>query len=434
MTERFARVFPKDFLFGTATSAHQVQGSPLSNWGTWEVSSDRKEALAEAGKLSAHGYDNFVAGHACKFEERYPIFFEIAKVYEHNAIRFSINWATVEPQAGEFNGAVIDRYVAMINSALALGLQPIITFYHWTHPMWFEKIGAWRCEDSPVLFGIFVARMMSRIGTKVMYYTPLNEPNVYAHFSYRWGLWPPQTASEVSYRVVAHNLRAAHKVAYQAIKDRNPHALIGIGQSCSWNSADSASLQSERDHWHTDDLDELEPYLDFIGVQTYMHSHYHADGTVQAGWEGRDPCSSHEVVSDLNWGMCPRSIYEVVKSTWNRYHKPIMITEHGHAVREVEDHRRCWYLWKSMGWIERAIQEGIPLMGYLHWSLLDNFEWECGWWPKFGLIEFDHTIGIGRPRRSAELYRDIILAGGTHPTIAKRYSDVIRHPHAALVD
>jgi len=406
--------FPRNFLWGAAAAAHQVHGSPGSNWGVWERSPKRLQELKEKGLDP----DDFIASNACEFEIRYPNDFRLARSLCHNANRFSINWATVEPEPATFNTGILKRYRNIASAARDNGIEPIVTLYHWTHPEWFEKGGGWKRGDAPGLFTRFVDRVVRSLGDIVTYYTVLNEPNVYAMFSFRDGRWPPQEKSEESHRTVLAHLVEAHILANTLIKRRYPNAQIGIAQSLFWDEIGGASSELAF-------LEKIKDTLDFIGVNTYFHSR---EGVY--GWEGNDPCTEHPVVSDVGWGMCPRAIYGVLKDLSRRYPKhPLLVTEHGHAVSEMEDYRRCWYLWESLKWIHQAIEEGVDLRGYLHWSLLDNFEWAEGFAPKFGLIHVDRKTQKRNPRVSAYLLRDIIESGGLTADIADAYHEVIMHPH-----
>ena len=206
--------FPSAFLWGGATSSHQVHGSPGSNWDNFERSDERTQQLLKDGNNPAE----FIAGSACEFELRYQSDFKLAKDLGHTAVRFSINWATVEPYPGKFDTKVLERYQRVVEMARFYKLEPIITLYHWTHSGSFEKDGSWRQYVAPQLFERFVDITLCYIGDRVTYYTVLNEPTVYSNFSFRWGLWPPQEATEEGYTHVVHNLAEAHRRAYVLIK------------------------------------------------------------------------------------------------------------------------------------------------------------------------------------------------------------------------
>ncbi len=424
-------IFPAAFLWGGATAPHQVEGSPNSNWGRWERSGARIKELKDQGKNPA----DFISGPACEFDTRYPQDFALAKTLGHNAIRFGPSWAAIEPREGTFNTQVLARYRDMLLCARASGLEPVFTLYHWVHPGWLENAGGWKRPDAPKLFERFVATLIEYVGDHVTYYTVINEPNVYGTFSFRWGIWPPKECGETGYRDVINNLAEGHRLAHALIKQANPKALVGIAQNIGWHESTNPAIKAEKDMWNYEFVDAILPHLDFIGINLYMHSAFNPGEAIQDGAQGCDPCTAHPVVSDFppkGWGMCPRAIYEVIKEFSARYPRmPLMVTEHGHAVHEMEDRRRCWYLWESLKWIHKAVEEGVDLRGYLHWSLMDNFEWAEGYAPQFGLIHIDRKTQERKPRESAFLFRDIIAASGLTQDTAEKYRGLIKHPHEA---
>ena len=431
--------FPQDFLWGAATADYQVSGGSVGNWADWEKSKPRLRQLIADG-VNPKRLREFIAGDACEFNKRYPQDLSMARAFGHNAIRFSIDWARVETTQGVFDKAVLNNYRAMCDTARSMGLEPIVTLYHWTHPRWFEKAGGWTQDDAAEQFWRFVSTVLPYLGP-IKYFTVLNEPNVYATFSYRWDMWPPQMASEGAYWASFRQLLQGYRLSHIEIKKVLPAAQVGIAMAINWNDSDDPAQKLHEDRFHTDWLDQLHNagLLDFIGIQTYMHSYWCTKDPSKNkfGWEGHDRCTDHPVQSDMigakheHWGMCPEAIYRTVTETYNRYRIPVMVTEHGHAIPEMVDHRRCWYLWESIGWLEKAIAEGVPLIGYLHWSLLDNFEWKYGWGPQFGLFHVDRTTQKRTPRFSAVMYRDIIYASGRTNEIAMRYSSVITRPPVA---
>jgi beta-glucosidase len=414
-------------LKGSATASHQVNGSPGSNWDEFERSQVRIKELTDVGKDPI----NFIAGDACHFETKYYDDFKHAQRLGHNAIRFSINWATVEPRPGKFDRAVLVKYQSMVHSAIAIDLEPVITLYHWTHPGWFEAMGGWKHAEAPRLFARFIEEVLKYIGKNVRWYTVFNEPKCYLPFSYRWAKWPPRESSEEGYRLAFDHMVWAHRYAHAAIKRSNPDVMVGIGEAAGWMEYAHPSMKPETD----DDFeftDRIRSQLDFIGVQTYMHSKKDPDESKNRnGWDGHDPCVDDPVRSDMPWGMCPRLAYEVVKKFADRYPgMPLIVTEHGHADSDMSDNRRCWYIWESLKWLSKAIDGGTPLIGYLHWSLLRNFEWAFGWEKDFGLIHVDLKTQKRTVRTSALLLKDIFEAGALTQEIADKYAHVIKHPHS----
>ncbi len=419
---------------------YQVSGGKQGNWPDWERSKPRLRQLLQDG-VEPKRLREFIAGDACKFNEHYKQDFSMAHAFGHNAIRFSIDWLRIEPEQGVYDEAELNRYRDMCNTARSMGLVPIITLYHWTHPRWFERAGGWTQSDAAEQFARLVQKVLPYLGA-IKYFTVLNEPNVYATFSYRWDMWPPQMASEGAYWEAFRQLQGAYRASHALIKELLPEAQVGIAMAINWNASNDPAQKAQEDKFHTDWIDPLHAagLVDFVGIQTYMHSYWDTNDPSKNrfGWEGHDPCTDHPVRSDMigakheHWGMCPQAIYRTVTETYARYKVPVMVTEHGHAISDMLDHRRCWYLWESVGWLEKAVREGVPLIGYLHWSLMDNFEWKYGFGPTFGLFMVDRTTQKRHPRFSAVLYRDIIYANGRTLELAGRYASVISRPFVAV--
>ncbi len=433
--------FPKKFMWGSASASHQVAGSGRknSNWGCFEESGGRTEFLLDTG-VPENRIHEFIAGDACQFESRFRSDFALLKSLGHNTVRFSINWATIEPHKGVYDKKVLENYRAMIKCARENGLKVVLTLYHWTHAMWFEEAGGWTLPNAAGLFLKMVKVALPYLkGVKI--FTTLNEPNVYTLFSYRWKEWPPGMGTDEAHDLAATQLLAAHRLVYRHIKKHMPKAIVGVAMAVNWNESNDPKKKFEEDKFFTNWLIvwKVEGVLDIIGIQTYMHSYWDTENEAnnRFGWDGHDKCTPDKPVqSDMigvkheHWGMCPEAIYHTVKEVWERFKIPVMVTEHGHSIAELEDHKRCWYLWESIGWLEKAMQEGVKLIGYLHWSTMDNFEWLYGWRSKFGLIHIDLETQKRTPRKSAYLYRCIIKARGRDKKTMYRYSGLIKHPHA----
>lgn len=426
---------PEGFMLGTASAAAQVQGSPGSNWDVWSRSEKHQQALMDGkieearGKVSRAHLGEFTPGVAAQFEERHESDMRLMKSLGHNTIRFSVDWATIEPEDGMFNEAILERYRRMCNFARSIGLKPAITLYHWTHRNGFE----WYQPHAPRRYVRFIRKTIPYLGDIELIFT-FNEPPVYLSFSYRWGMWPPQLHENndpEAYVMARKHMIEAHNLGFEVIRELLPNCKIAVAQSAGWNTADDPNVKAHEDMWQYDFLDAVEGRFDFVGYQPYMHNHFPAGAEPMHGWKGCDTCEGDRpVVSDMNWGMCPRIHYGIGKELFERYGKPIAITESGHAVREIVDHRRGWYIWETFGQMQKLVSEGIPLIGYYHWSTLDNFEWKYGFWPQFGLVHVNRQTQRRTVRASAELYRRLIEARGQTEEIARDFADLIRHPHA----
>jgi beta-glucosidase len=252
----------------------------------------------------------------------------------------------------------------------------------------------------------------------VVYVITLNEPNVYASFSYLSGEWPPQQKSWKMFITVYRNLMKAHRRAYDILKARNSTLQVSVSSQLGniqakrpHNLLDVTSTKALRWFWNWWFLNACKKHQDFVGINYYFSDYWKA---LSFSVADRDrPKQGNEIqvpllrrinpltpLNDLGWYMEPEGLYPILMRTWAHYKKPILITENG--VADSQDQYRQWWIEQTVVAMERAMSEGVDLKGYMHWSLLDNFEWAFGWWPKFGLLEVDRENGMKRkPRPSA---------------------------------
>ena len=235
---------------------------------------------------------------------------------------------------------------------------------------------------------------------ELTYVITLNEPNVYASFSYATGEWPPQEKSWLSTTIVYINLVTAHRRAYKILKAQKSSLQIGVAAQLANIQAkrphsfiDSVSTKWMRYFWNWWFLYRIKNQQDFIGFNYYFTDYY-------TGLAKRE--NPKVPVSDLGWYMEPEGLYPLLIRLWSKYKKPIFITENGLA--DENDEFRRWWIEETIVAMERAISEGVDLKGYFHWSLLDNFEWKYGWWPKFGLVAVNRTTMTRTVRPSAKWF------------------------------
>ncbi|MBF0215433.1 MAG: glycoside hydrolase family 1 protein [Candidatus Omnitrophica bacterium] len=414
------RTFPDNFLWGAATSSHQVEGDNRNNdWWEWEES---------------RGTDP--SGKACDHYNRYEEDFRIAKALNHNAHRFSVEWSRVEPSEGVWNEPEWDHYDKVIDLMISLKIEPILTLNHFALPLWLARKGGWSNEDIIPFFTRYASRAAQRYGDRVRYWIPINEPQILAFIGYFRGSWPPFKKSFELMLTVIRIMLAAHVSAYAAIKNRARSADIGMAQAvtafhpCSRLSpldiisaflrADfqnksfvrSAITGKMRFFPYIDEPIDVKHAIDFIGLNYYFREFVHHKAPIALnpfGWV----CSHthHEKAgqrTDMGWEIYPRGIYEVVKS-FSGYGLPIMITENGLAT--CDDELRRTYIKDHLYWLAKAIDEGCPVKGYLHWSLLDNFEWAEGYSKSFGLVDVDFKNCKRTVRESAKFMAAVIRAG-----------------------
>lgn len=410
--------FPKNFLWGAATSSHQVEGGNHNDWSEWEKSEKRIRFLRSKGLIEKYGLQNFVSGKAADHYNRFREDFKLAKELGHNATRFSIEWSRIEPKEGYFDEKEIEHYKSVIASLKELGLEPFVSIWHWTIPLWLKSKGGWQYNKIPNYFARYTEKISNNFGKDVKFWITLNEPEVYASNSYLAGVWPPQKKNLFTYLRVRHNLIKAHKKAYKIIKRTSPESKIGIAKNNIYfeaykNRFVNRILKKFIDWWwNFYFLNHIKNYQDFIGLNHYFHNR------INYGFNKNE----NRKVSDMGWELYPEAIYFVLRDL-RKFNKPIYITENGLA--DANDQKRGWFIVESLKNVHRAIEEGVDVRGYFHWSLMDNFEWDKGFWPRFGLLEIDYKTLERKIRPSAKLYHDICVANGITNEILKNHQKLI---------
>ena len=404
--------FPKGFLWGAATSAHQVEGNNHNQWTEWELKNSKiKSQNAKLKKwpdFILEGYPNplqeknYISGRACGHYNRYEEDFDIAKSLGHNAHRFSIEWSRIEPEEGKFNEKEIEHYRDVIRALRARNLEPFVTIWHWTMPVWFARKGGFEKNGNIKYFVRFCEYATKEFKDDVTFWITLNEPEIYTTSSYLKGVWPPQKKNLISYLLVIKNLIKVHRESYRIIKKIEPSAQIGIAKNNIYfeayqNKINNWILKKFIDWWwNFYFLNRIKNCQDFIGLNHYFHNRIK---NLKFGQ------NENKKVSDMGWELHPEAIYYVLKDL-KKYNKPVYITENGLA--DTKDENREWFIKESLKNIHKSISEGVDVRGYFYWSLLDNFEWDKGFWPRFGLVEIDYKTLKRKPRPSSKIYGEIV--------------------------
>jgi beta-glucosidase len=283
-------------------------------------------------------------------------------------------------------------------------MEPFVTLWHWTFPIWFENKGGFATRKNIEYFARFAEKMVSELAN-VRFWITLNEPEIYAQNSYFEGIWPPQEKSLLTALRVVYNLVHAHRLAFKKMKAINARAQIGIAKNNIYFEAYKNQLQNILAKtfldwfWNFHFLNKISGTQDFIGLNHYFHNRIH--------WRLNQ--NENRKTSDMGWELCPEAIYHVLKDL-NKYSLPIFITENGLA--DAKDMQRAWFIKETLINTHRAISEGVDVRGYFHWSLTDNFEWDKGFWPRFGLIAIDYPTQKRKPRPSAVVYKNICEKNG----------------------
>lgn len=411
-------IFPENFFWGAATASHQIEGNNYNDWSEWEKSEKRIKILRSKGLIEKYGLENFISGKAADHYNRFQEDFKIAKELNHNATRFSIEWSRIEPEQGKFNEDEIKHYKKVAAFLQELGIEPFVTIWHWPIPIWLKDKGGWQCKKAPDYFARYAEKISSALNGSVKFWITLNEPELYTAKSYFVGAWPPQKKNLFAYLKVLQNLIKAHCQVYEIIKKSNPVAQIGIAKNNTYFEAYQDKpinrlLKKISDWWwNFYFLNQIKSHQDFIGLNHYYHSR------INYGFNKNE----NKIISDMGYELYPQAIYYVL-SDLKRYQKPIYITENGLA--DGQDKNRGWFIFETLKNVSRAIDEGVDVKGYLHWSLMDNFEWDKGFWPRYGLLEIDYKTLERKVRPSARFYSDICLANGIAEEVLEKYKNLI---------
>jgi beta-glucosidase len=406
-----AERFPKGFLFGAATSHHQVEGGAPdalepSDWTDWTRARDR---IADGSSADV----------ACDWwRGRAEADLSLARSLGHTAHRLSVSWARIEPSPGRFDEAALDRYDAILSHARAIGLTASVTLHHFTLPRWLAARGGFGNEESVERFASFCARVVERLRERVDRWATINEPSVYAMMSWGTAKWPPGARSALGQFTVLARLGRAHDAAYRAIKRAVPEASVGIVLNAPAFDPDRPERARDRavtfaqDHAFTGRtlgaLDRRGTF-DWLGLNYYGRYRVRFDPRAAPLLFGRHVQKGIRH-GEVDWGEpSPEGLTRNLVR-FAALGRPVFVTENG--VFDPTDALRQRYLVDHVSAVHAAIARGADVRGYFHWSLLDNFEWAEGWQTPFGLIEVDRTTGERRVRGSARRYQRIIEASG----------------------
>ena len=372
--------FPVGFVWGTATAAHQVEGGNWNNdWWAWEHAPETP--CREP------------SGDACDHYHRYPQDLDLLAGFGFNAYRFSLEWSRIEPEDGEFSVAALDHYRRMCDACRERGLDPIVTFHHFTTPRWVAARGGWTAPATADLFARFAERAARRLGDVVARVCTINEPNIVADVGPRWGLFPPG-ARDPALRLRANDvLIRAHREAVAAIRSAPGHAPVGLTLAMQdWQAVDGGEVRRDQERADMEDV-----FLaalagdDFVGVQTYTRTVMGPDGPRQPAPDTR--------VTHMGWEFWPEALAACIRRAAALTGLPVLVSENGVAVDDDRD--RIEYVERALGGVLSCLHDGIAVEGYVYWSLLDNFEWAFGYGPRFGLVAVDRATQARHPRPSA---------------------------------
>lgn len=396
------RRFPEGFLWGTASAAHQVEGNNV-NSDTWLLEHLPGSPFVEP------------SGDACDHYHRYPDDIALLAALGFNTYRFSIEWARIEPEEGVFSLAALEHYRRMLAKCHEYHLTPMITFHHFTSPLWFAAKGGWERAENAALFARYCERATRHLGDLVGAACTLNEPNVGLLIQQMGYMSSDAEIANAPYRAAAakavgsdtfvcfpnccqqalarDTFLKAHRLAFNAIKSAGGDFPVGMTLALSdKQTLPGGEALRDRARREVDDVFlDVAKGDDFIGVQTYTRDVYDASGLL--------PPEEGVERTQMGYEFYPESLEGTIRYAAQYTGLPVIVTENG--IGTDDDTRRLEYVRRALDGVHRCLSDGIDVRGYCYWSIFDNFEWTLGYRPQFGIIAVDRTTQTRTVKPSA---------------------------------
>lgn len=445
------RVFPEGFLWGAATAAHQIEGSPLADGAGPSIWT----RFAHTPGMTLNGDTGDVA---CDHYRRWKEDVALMKRLGLQAYRFSVSWSRILPEGtGRVNQAGVDFYSRLVDELLANGIEPLLTLYHWDMPAALDDRGGWLNRDCADWFAEYGSVLYRALDGRVKKWVTLNEPWVITDGGYLHGALAPGHRSRFEAPIASHNLMRAHGAAVQAYRAIGKHEIglvvnIEPKYAATESAADAAAVQRAHAYmneqyldpallgryppelreifgeawpeWPAEDYDLIKQKLDFVGINYYTRS-VTKDAVSYPLNTGvvRQPSGTY---TETGWEVFPQGLTDTLTWFKQRYGDiPMYVTENGAAFfdppvaepdasgeRRVRDPLRMDYLQKHISAIHDAIQAGCDIRGYMVWSLLDNLEWSLGYSKRFGVVHVNYATQDRTPKDSAKWYSNVIATHG----------------------
>lgn len=419
---------PRGFLLGAATAATQIEGGDENNnWSDW----------CRQGKIR----DRTSCVRANDHWNRYKDDIRLMQQLHIQTYRMGLEWSRIEPKSGQFNEEAIAHYRDELMLLRKAGITPLVTLHHFSHPLWLCKEGEFEKKSVVRYFERYVRYVVERIGDLVSDFITINEPNVYVTQGYFLGKWPPGKRSIPLMARVYRNMTLCHIAAYRAIHEVRSKmgfpgkTMVGVAHNVCvfapyhwYNPLDSMAACS-LSYLLQDSVMRMmvggrvpvlmrpfvhgvKPgrYFDFIGINYYQRMGVRFKGFRQEVLPGAPK-------NDLGWEIYPQGLEELCKRFYRQYHAPIWITENGTC--DNTDSFRARYIADHLEAVRRAIDAGVPVERYYHWSIIDNFEWAEGESARFGLIHCDYETQRRSIKNSGRIYGEICRDGGISPQVAR---------------
>lgn len=391
--------FPDGFLWGTSTSAYQIEGGITNDWSEWEKSEGRSKKLEKKGKNPK----DYICGKACDSYNRYKEDLDLAVSLNSNSIRIGIEWARIQPKKDVWDVEAINHYRDVLQEAKNRNLKTVVTLWHWTNPVWLAREGGWTKKSAVEHYLKYVDLIIENFGGNIDFWVTLNEPMLFANYSYFLGYFPPNKHSFFKFKKATSNLIKAHIKAYEKIHNFFPNANVSITNLSNyfetarkWFFPEQLFKKIVEYYGINKFFNKIHNYIDYIGVDYYRR--------ISLSLIPPFIKRKKDITTDMGWEIFPEGLYHILKEL-SKYKKPIYILENGLA--DESDKKRVQFIKDHLYYVHKAISEGIDVRGYFYWSLLDNFEWDKGWSPKFGLFAVDRDTFARIKRPSADFYAEI---------------------------
>jgi beta-glucosidase len=423
---------PPEFIFGVATSAFQIEGAAQEG-GRGESIWDR--FCRQPGAIADGSNGDVACDHLHHLDEDLDLIAALGV----DAYRFSVSWPRVQPLGhGAWAEEGLAFYERLVDGLLARGIQPWLTLNHWDLPQALQDLGGWARRETVHDFVRYALGVHARLGHRVQSITTHNEPWVMAHLGHETGVFAPGLRHRATALQAAHHLLLSHGLALRALREAGCRAQLGIVlnmapvQPARPTEADRAAARLEDGRlvrWYTDplltgsypqdvwahlgddvpqvapgDLQAIAAPLDFLGINYYSRAVVAAEGPFDVGTSGLP-------LTDMGWEIYPQGLTELLLRLHRDYRlPPVYITENGGAFRDVpaqgrvHDAQRLHYIAHHIAAVALALRQGVPMAGYMVWSLLDNFEWASGYAKRFGIVHVDYATQQRTPKDSALWY------------------------------
>jgi beta-glucosidase len=407
------RIFQDKFLWGVATSAFQLEGSPYADWTSWDAILDEKPD---------------VTNHYAVYKDDLNLLKELGV----NAYRFSIEWSRIQPRENVWDEEALRHYQEVINILRKNNIEPMVTLHHFTHPLWFIKKYPWHIDSSIERFLKFVQKIISTL-TGVRYWITFNEPYVLILGGYFEGCTPP-AVKDIQLGITAlKNILVSHGEAYDLIHSKIGDAKVSVAHNMAalaawnkWNPMDRLLSKIAKHFYNHSLLDAfltgtlsfkvpfgktvnislpIKNKLDFFGVNYYTRIHLRFNPLKKIGIEMRHRDIDGYGLTDMGWEIHPRGLEKVLRYA-SRLKVPLIITENGIATRD--DRKKINFMKRHIDVVEKCIKNGLDVRGFFYWSLIDNYEWLQGLDARFGLYKVDFDTLKRKPTNAAAYYSYLI--------------------------